>query len=264
MKGIEYVGFWFVFFGISASLSAFLVGHCVKYVGRVPFFLTAFSIIIGLHTFMLYWRPQPSEFYIVFLFPIFYGLCEGVWSTQINCNFFQKILINLNFMDFFFLILIKQLLQQYFDHKSKQLLRIIVWLLVLCLSQVMDLRVMFFRFKKKKSLVYLFIVFSLFLYTWKSLHHNRKCNYLNNFIHNSRNQGEIIRIQRNQSTNLIIRLLIDKMNVLFWIIINSWNVLLLVLFFFFVILINIIFNLIFQKINFFFLIILITWFLGYF
>jgi MFS family permease len=84
IKGVEYVGYWFVAFGLIASLSAFLIGHLVKLFGRIPFFVTGFMCIIGLHTFMFFWNPKANDIYIVFLFTIFYGWAEGVWSTQIN------------------------------------------------------------------------------------------------------------------------------------------------------------------------------------
>ncbi|XP_029966647.1 protein unc-93 homolog A [Salarias fasciatus] len=82
--GIHYVGFVMMCFGAANSLCSFLFGRLAEFTGRAALFFFAalanFSCIIAL----LFWRPDPDQLWIFFVFPGLWGMSDAIWQTQTN------------------------------------------------------------------------------------------------------------------------------------------------------------------------------------
>ncbi|CAN9507506.1 unnamed protein product [Ophioblennius macclurei] len=82
--GIHYVGFVMMCFGAANSLCSFLFGRLAQVTGRAVliFFaaLANFSCIIAL----VFWRPNPDQLWIFFVFPGLWGMSDAIWQTQTN------------------------------------------------------------------------------------------------------------------------------------------------------------------------------------
>ncbi|KAM9354941.1 protein unc-93 homolog A [Pholidichthys leucotaenia] len=82
--GIHFVGFVMMCFGASNSLCSFFFGRIARYTGRAALFAFAavanFSCIIAL----LFWRPDPDQLVVFFVFPALWGMADAIWQTQTN------------------------------------------------------------------------------------------------------------------------------------------------------------------------------------
>ncbi|KAM3861460.1 protein unc-93 homolog A-like [Diretmus argenteus] len=82
--GIHYVGYVMMCFGACNSICSFVFGRLAEYTGRVPLFLLAaitnFASILAL----LYWRPDPDQVVVFFVFPALWGMADAIWQTQTN------------------------------------------------------------------------------------------------------------------------------------------------------------------------------------
>ena len=89
MLGVEYVGYWFVVFGIAAASFSYIAGFVAKYTGRIPMIFIALAISAGLNIFLLLWKSDDGEQYIIlYSLAVFYGIFEAIHQTQVNCNHF--------------------------------------------------------------------------------------------------------------------------------------------------------------------------------
>ena len=73
LLGVEYVGYWFVCFGIIASIGSYIVGIVAKYIGRIPLFITAFTLVLVIHVFMYFWKPSSDQAFILYGLAFIYG-----------------------------------------------------------------------------------------------------------------------------------------------------------------------------------------------
>ncbi|KAM4633250.1 protein unc-93 homolog A [Polymixia lowei] len=82
--GIHYVGYVMICFGAANSISSIVFGKLSEYTGRAPLFLlgavTNFCCILAL----LYWKPDPNNLVVFFVFPALWGMADAVWQTQTN------------------------------------------------------------------------------------------------------------------------------------------------------------------------------------
>ena len=53
---------------------------------RYPLFMLAGLINLGLMVVMYKWTPDDGDMAFIFLAPICWGLSEGIWMTQTNCE----------------------------------------------------------------------------------------------------------------------------------------------------------------------------------
>lgn len=83
-KGIGYVGYVMISYGVSDTIGSYGFGFVVKYIGRIPCFLIAGAINYALIITMMFWYPNAESTYGLFLIAIFWGLGDSVWQTQIN------------------------------------------------------------------------------------------------------------------------------------------------------------------------------------
>ena len=75
--------------GVADTIGSYLFGFIVKYAGRVPCFLIAAVINYSMICVMIFWQPNEGQTYMLFVIPIFWGLGDAVWQTQINGNIIQ-------------------------------------------------------------------------------------------------------------------------------------------------------------------------------
>lgn len=73
-KGIEYVGWTLICYGVADAIGSYGFGFVVKYVGRVPCFAIAALINYAMIFTMIFWRPNTEEIYMLFIIPAFWGL----------------------------------------------------------------------------------------------------------------------------------------------------------------------------------------------
>ena len=86
MLGVEYVGYWFVVFGIAAATFSYIVGFIAKYIGRIPLILIALALSAGLNVFLLFWKTNGEQYIILYSLAVFYGIFEAIHQTQVNCK----------------------------------------------------------------------------------------------------------------------------------------------------------------------------------
>jgi predicted MFS family arabinose efflux permease len=73
-----------VVYGISASLSSYLVGFIAKFTGRMALILSDMLLSMCLHSFILLFDIKKDHFMIIYILAVFYGLFEAIYQTQIN------------------------------------------------------------------------------------------------------------------------------------------------------------------------------------
>ncbi|CAL1289354.1 unnamed protein product [Larinioides sclopetarius] len=81
--GSSYVGIVTVFYGMACAFAATLSGFLVKYIGRIPIFLTAQLVNIGISVFMMLWVPDPNHPTMFFVTATLCGIVTGVYWAQI-------------------------------------------------------------------------------------------------------------------------------------------------------------------------------------
>ena len=89
MLGLEYVGYWFVVFGVAAASFSYFVGFVAKYIGRIPLILIALVLSASLKIFLIFWQTngeQSSIIPILYSLAVFYGIFEAIHQTQVNCK----------------------------------------------------------------------------------------------------------------------------------------------------------------------------------
>ncbi|KAF8793240.1 UNC93-like protein like [Argiope bruennichi] len=81
--GSSYVGIVTVFYGLACALAATLSGYLVKYIGRIPIFLTAQLVNLGISIFMMLWIPDSDHPAMFFVTAGLCGFVTGVFWAQI-------------------------------------------------------------------------------------------------------------------------------------------------------------------------------------
>jgi predicted MFS family arabinose efflux permease len=102
MLGVEYVGYWFVVFGVAAALFSYLVGFLAKYIGRIPLIIIALVISASLNVFLLLWKVNGQQYFILYSLAVFYGIFEAIHQTQVNGKVVFCLIHSLLFNFYFF------------------------------------------------------------------------------------------------------------------------------------------------------------------
>ncbi|KAI2652222.1 hypothetical protein H4Q32_015081 [Labeo rohita] len=84
MYRIHNVGFVMICFGATNSVCSFAFGRLAQYTGRVALFCLAALTNLGCFVAFLYWKPQPGQMAVFFVFPALWGMADAVWQTQTN------------------------------------------------------------------------------------------------------------------------------------------------------------------------------------
>ena len=71
-------------YGVVDALCSLGFGQVMKYTGRIPLIILGAVINYGLLIFMLLWKPNPDQLYVLFIMPVLWGISDAVWQTQIN------------------------------------------------------------------------------------------------------------------------------------------------------------------------------------
>lgn len=88
--GIEYVGYWFVFFGLVAALGSLGFGYLIKFIGRITIVLSSIFLTLGLFVFYLLWKPTDNSYVTVYSLSVIHGIIEAVITTNNNCKLVYK------------------------------------------------------------------------------------------------------------------------------------------------------------------------------
>ena len=65
-------------FGVSDTLGSYGFGFVVKYIGRIPCFLTAALLNYGTIMIMIFWVPTENSKYVLYIIAVLWGLSDAV------------------------------------------------------------------------------------------------------------------------------------------------------------------------------------------
>ncbi|KAF7651318.1 hypothetical protein LDENG_00112470 [Lucifuga dentata] len=82
--GIHFIGFVMMCFGAANSLCSFLFGRLARYTGRALLFLLAALVNFSCIMALLFWKPDPEQLPVFFVFPALWGMADAIWQTQTN------------------------------------------------------------------------------------------------------------------------------------------------------------------------------------
>lgn len=74
-------------YGAADAVGSITFGSIVRAIGRVPIFIFAAALNLGLIIALFLWRPDPSEPVVFFVLAALWGLADSIWQTQINCKY---------------------------------------------------------------------------------------------------------------------------------------------------------------------------------
>ncbi|CAL8318219.1 unnamed protein product [Merluccius merluccius] len=82
--GIHFVGYTMICFGATNSVFSIAFGKLAEYTGRAPLFFLAALTNLSCILALLFWRPNPAQLPVFFVFPALWGLADAIWQTQTN------------------------------------------------------------------------------------------------------------------------------------------------------------------------------------
>ncbi|XP_063437955.1 protein unc-93 homolog A-like isoform X2 [Mytilus trossulus] len=81
--GVGWIGYTMLCFGAADTVGSLVFGYIGKYTGRIPLFLLATVLELGLLAFMMLWDiTNDTSAIFFFLIPLAWGLCDSIWMTQ--------------------------------------------------------------------------------------------------------------------------------------------------------------------------------------
>lgn len=101
--GIDHVGLTMICFGVVNVVFSYIYGSLVKFIGRLPCFISGAIINYSLLIVMLTWHPSSEQTYVLYIITALWGLADAAWQTQVNCMLgFILCFIQLNNSLFYF------------------------------------------------------------------------------------------------------------------------------------------------------------------
>ncbi|XP_075978234.1 UNC93-like protein [Anticarsia gemmatalis] len=85
--GTGTVGYVMMTYGLANAISSFVTSYMGKVVGRMPVMILGFIVHGALLVTMLTWIPGPDDQYIIYIFAVLWGLCNSIWTVQINAYY---------------------------------------------------------------------------------------------------------------------------------------------------------------------------------
>lgn len=82
--GIPQLGYVMICFGVVNALCSLLFGSAMKYIGRQVIIVFGTAVHTGLLSWLLIWRPRPTEPLLFFIASGLWGVGDAVFQTQIN------------------------------------------------------------------------------------------------------------------------------------------------------------------------------------
>jgi predicted MFS family arabinose efflux permease len=83
-KGINYVGYTMICYGVTDVIGSYLFGSLAKYLGRITCIMIGAVLNFSMIFLMLFWQPNNEQIYVLFIIPVCWGLADAAWQTQIN------------------------------------------------------------------------------------------------------------------------------------------------------------------------------------
>lgn len=80
-------GWCSIIFGGTASISSYVVGHLVKYVGLQSTFILMLMIEVAHGIFMLSWTPSYDQSYVIYMMAVAFGFTNGVNESQMSAAY---------------------------------------------------------------------------------------------------------------------------------------------------------------------------------
>lgn len=81
MKGVDYVGYIMICYGVSDTIGSYGFGYVIKFVGRIPCFLIAAIFNYATILIMTFWKPSEESTYVLFIIAILWGLSDAVYEN---------------------------------------------------------------------------------------------------------------------------------------------------------------------------------------
>jgi MFS family permease len=82
--GVDKVGYSMICFGLSDAIFSYIFGKLVKRLGRVTCILFGAKINFSIILLMLNIDLTESSEYLLYVIPLFWGIADAVWQTQVN------------------------------------------------------------------------------------------------------------------------------------------------------------------------------------
>ena len=80
------VGFVMATHGGISAVFVFIFSRLARVTGRFALFSLAAVISLVLLVVLLDWTPTSDQQTLIFIFPVLWGIGEGIWQTQTNCE----------------------------------------------------------------------------------------------------------------------------------------------------------------------------------
>ena len=71
-------------FGVGDSIFSYLLGKLVKYIGRLPIFISGAVTHLVIYVVLLSYTPDRHMITVPFVISALWGYADAVWQTQIN------------------------------------------------------------------------------------------------------------------------------------------------------------------------------------
>lgn len=82
--GVHNLGYVLITYGVVDAFCSATFGSFIKYVGRVPIFLSGALLNVICVITLFEWAPNPDMSYLFFIISALWGAADAVWQTQIN------------------------------------------------------------------------------------------------------------------------------------------------------------------------------------
>ncbi|KAL8624697.1 hypothetical protein ACOMHN_038243 [Nucella lapillus] len=82
--GIHMVGFVMATHGATSAMFVYIFSRLARRTGRYPLFALAAVLTLCLLVVLYDWTPREDQQALIFVFPIIWGIGEGIWQTQTN------------------------------------------------------------------------------------------------------------------------------------------------------------------------------------
>ncbi|XP_071950683.1 protein unc-93 homolog A-like [Antedon mediterranea] len=83
-RGVGWVGYVMICYGLTDSISSFLSGRVAKYTGRIPIFLSGAAAHMAIIVVFFTWTPEYDDLPVLFVVAAIWGFGDAIWQTQIN------------------------------------------------------------------------------------------------------------------------------------------------------------------------------------
>ncbi|XP_033118766.1 protein unc-93 homolog A-like [Anneissia japonica] len=83
-RGVGWVGYVMICYGVTDSVSSLLSGRVAKYTGRIPIFVSGAIAQAVIIIVFFTWVPEHEDLAFLFVVAAVWGFGDAIWQTQIN------------------------------------------------------------------------------------------------------------------------------------------------------------------------------------